>query len=609
MSSSIRKVRLTATSSSPAAVVPVTSSPPPSLADSSIVESTTGIHGTSALSSAIGTTAGSTRYHPQIEHKIFRRTGSRPDSTDGAEIEYYELKTTTSIPISNAPSNRAMDLNEMPTLYQQQGQQQFITTTAPSSSAPSSNMRQQNVTKIPIGGPPHYVPSSSSGSSVPTSSSSASSSSQPSSSSGPAVSSSVIVIGATPHPHAPLHHYNFQTGQQLPGTSSSSSRTILPGMEEPSTCDSLATSHREMPIDVPDSFVGVVKTAPRYPPPASMRSSSLSQSGQSQSIHSSNVSQGMSAATAGSAGSSSTAGSTVVDMDRIRKYSEDVRTKRSEDEFLRSSLRGSKKLLQLEHKGSQQQSSSSQKQHQNQVSSGGNIARINAAYEPDEDEVQNTPLDTSSTTNASIPFISPSALADLDSLVSRVSSQITNGDLKNALEKCRISKLLAVYSAVMSQKSQSRQPSTLPPAAALPSTELVQEIIAMLQEDVSFNEHIPFHTNLSSNLLPFSSSILSSSPRLLFSSLLSSFTLLPLPLFSHLFFYSHSTTDATAALNCTLFDFVTHISIVFFFFILLLLFFLPSFRVLFLLLALILLLSVHLLSPSVFLFFLTLPSV
>ncbi len=39
--------------------------------------------------------------------------------------------------------------------------------------------------------------------------------------------------------------------------------------------------------------------------------------------------------------------------DKIRKYSEEINRKKAEEEFLRSSLRGSKKLQQLEQKQSQ----------------------------------------------------------------------------------------------------------------------------------------------------------------------------------------------------------------------------------------------------------------
>ena len=42
-------------------------------------------------------------------------------------------------------------------------------------------------------------------------------------------------------------------------------------------------------------------------------------------------------------------------QDKIRKYSEEVNKKKAEEEFLRSSLRGSKKLQQLEQKPQQTQ--------------------------------------------------------------------------------------------------------------------------------------------------------------------------------------------------------------------------------------------------------------
>lgn len=82
--------------------------------------------------------------------------------------------------------------------------------------------------------------------------------------------------------------------------------------------------HREMPIDVPDSFVGVVKQQPRYPPPAP-------------------------APTARTVGSSMAP----PEPDKMRKYQEEASEKskkNKDDELLRSSLRGSKKLQQLAKK-------------------------------------------------------------------------------------------------------------------------------------------------------------------------------------------------------------------------------------------------------------------
>ena len=65
-------------------------------------------------------------------------------------------------------------------------------------------------------------------------------------------------------------------------------------------------------------IIGVVKQTPRYPPPQPPPQPPVRTSSQAP------------------------------QNDKIRKYSEEVSNKKAEEEFLRSSLRGSKKLQQLE---------------------------------------------------------------------------------------------------------------------------------------------------------------------------------------------------------------------------------------------------------------------
>lgn len=57
------------------------------------------------------------------------------------------------------------------------------------------------------------------------------------------------------------------------------------------------------------------------------------------------------------------------ESEKLKKYSEDISRKKSEEEFLRSSLRGSKKLQQLE-----------QKEHVQELQ-----PVVNPAFEPDDD--------------------------------------------------------------------------------------------------------------------------------------------------------------------------------------------------------------------------------
>ncbi|XP_075723367.1 MAGUK p55 family member stardust isoform X1 [Rhipicephalus microplus] len=100
-----------------------------------------------------------------------------------------------------------------------------------------------------------------------------------------------------------------------------------PGMKGPAEVET-GQSHREMAVDVPESFVAVAKTAPRYPPPPRPQ---------------------------GSPRLNGSAAPTGDQLERIRKYQEELRLRKEEEErlaqeqeFLRSSLRGSKKLRALE---------------------------------------------------------------------------------------------------------------------------------------------------------------------------------------------------------------------------------------------------------------------
>lgn len=120
--------------------------------------------------------------------------------------------------------------------------------------------------------------------------------------------------------------------------------------------------HRELPVDVPDSFVGVVKQAPRYPPPPPVHTpvGTLTSTGSVPSRKGSSVQSGSSALTGSSVQSGSSAYrsdasrvhskavlSPPVEREKVNRYSDDMSRKRSEEQFLRSSLRGSEKLQAL----------------------------------------------------------------------------------------------------------------------------------------------------------------------------------------------------------------------------------------------------------------------
>ncbi|XP_054713294.1 protein PALS1-like isoform X2 [Uloborus diversus] len=141
--------------------------------------------------------------------------------------------------------------------------------------------------------------------------------------------------------------------------------------------------HREMAVDVPDSFVGVAKTAPRYPPQKipdandqrkeshpefflySSGDSSSAENDPSLKVNSvpyknalnskGNLIDRDSLPRVTVDSSEGLENASEEQLERIRKYQEDIRRRKlaeekqaKEDEFLRTSLRGSKKLQSLE---------------------------------------------------------------------------------------------------------------------------------------------------------------------------------------------------------------------------------------------------------------------
>ncbi|XP_023218352.1 uncharacterized protein LOC111620621 [Centruroides sculpturatus] len=111
---------------------------------------------------------------------------------------------------------------------------------------------------------------------------------------------------------------------------------------------------REMAVDVPDSFVAVAKAPPRYPPPkpanSPIRTSPVEDCAKSEALNGRLPKQG-------SEMELKKLDNPEEHLGRIRKYQEDIRKRKEEEEriakeeeFLRSSLRGSKKLQALESK-------------------------------------------------------------------------------------------------------------------------------------------------------------------------------------------------------------------------------------------------------------------
>ncbi|XP_043206273.1 uncharacterized protein LOC122372769 isoform X2 [Amphibalanus amphitrite] len=122
--------------------------------------------------------------------------------------------------------------------------------------------------------------------------------------------------------------------------------------------------HREMAVDVPESFVARTKTPPRYPPPRAPGTGTAPRPGSGSGSGAAPRPEPPAPAprpsldrSRGSSTASRDSEPGREQMERIRKYQEDIRRDREmrdkrskEEEFLRSSLRGSEKMKRLEHK-------------------------------------------------------------------------------------------------------------------------------------------------------------------------------------------------------------------------------------------------------------------
>ncbi|GFY39895.1 MAGUK p55 subfamily member 5 [Trichonephila inaurata madagascariensis] len=170
-------------------------------------------------------------------------------------------------------------------------------------------------------------------------------------------------------------------------SSSKTNCTVLPKSHiyKPNAVESELRTHREMAVDVPDSFIGVAKTSPRYPPQKVNDRGSFKREGQPEffinssgdsSSNETDTSKMNPAALKNASTFRTNLDNTPVpkvtvdsgdydnrnledaseeQLERIRKYQEDIRKRKiaeekqaKENEFLRTSLRGSKKLQALE---------------------------------------------------------------------------------------------------------------------------------------------------------------------------------------------------------------------------------------------------------------------
>lgn len=117
------------------------------------------------------------------------------------------------------------------------------------------------------------------------------------------------------------------------------------------------TMHREMAIDCPESFMATVKIPPKYPPSYQNSSESLSKSPHSSPSKSAHQNEDKMVESVIISNGRQNHPLTPEQMDRLHKHQEELRKRREEEsrlareeEFLRTSLRGSKKLQALKEK-------------------------------------------------------------------------------------------------------------------------------------------------------------------------------------------------------------------------------------------------------------------
>lgn len=304
--------------------------------------------------------------------------------------------------------------------------------------------------------------------------------------------------------------------------------------------------HRERAIDVPESFVGIVKQSPRYPPPqprtsltrndlTAKRSATdaqqvdpfLHSTAQQNaahpgafsspthtfhSLHTANSSSTSNASTHhhnnnnnNSINSNANASHKMsLEADRLKRYSHELQRKRTEDELLRCSLRDSKKLQQLVHHYNQPPPSASSTNHlpsSHHHSSyshltNGNFneprAIVNRAFESDEIDFQSAVTLPSSSQSAKLDWLATiHRLPDaLDRLMVECADQHSNSSqnqFAQLVANTSFDQLLRVYCDVM-QRQAAHQQSPFELLHTLPNVslgDLVQQTISSLQSRAS----------------------------------------------------------------------------------------------------------------------------
>ena len=219
--------------------------------------------------------------------------------------------------------------------------------------------------------------------------------------------------------------------------------------------------HQERAVDVPESFIAIVKQAPRYPPPANQQkqqqtlnrldridnrmnlSNEKLRLNYNQNININNNKVGY-------------------EPEKLLRYSEEIeRKKKSHEEFLRSSLRSSVKL-----NGGRNSTGRNSANHLNEYKN----AIVNSAFE-DED------------------YFDLNNLPNLNLTLNRLQSSLNDRQFDGLVEQCNLNNLVNVYQAVIDNQKRNR----IDPMINLSTNNAVNllfEVICVLRLQVCFvNEY------------------------------------------------------------------------------------------------------------------------
>jgi MAGUK p55 subfamily protein 5 len=195
------------------------------------------------------------------------------------------------------------------------------------------------------------------------------------------------------------------------------------------------SKHRELPVDVPDSFVGIAKQSPRYPPPKPLRQISPPVSGNNLTTFSSHPASNQSCNPNACAQQQLPAAPPIAQTTAANIVNHNA------------SLRSSIKLKQLEKsRGGQQNGNYPVGQMQ---------PAVNQAFELNEDEMGQMPNQQSNSYQQSANIIKQQkvlkmeqTMPDLCSIYNRLQRNL-NGDFTDATGDARLLKLLAIYNTIV----------------------------------------------------------------------------------------------------------------------------------------------------------------